>query len=261
MAQNFSMFFSIESIIVFILVMTRMIGLLITAPLFSTFPIPKQVKVGLAALCAFIIFPFIVSSASFEIPTDLIGLSILLFKELAIGVLIGFTMTLIFVAIEVGGHLLSIQMGLAIANALNPVTKQNAPIIGQFYMFAASMVFLTINGHHYFFTTICYSYNKIPIGLNFSFSSQLTEQLLVLSSSIFLIAFKIIIPIFSVLLIIIMLMGIVAKILPQMNIFMVAMPIKIYIGLALLLALLPATTVYMTNLISDMLKHIHGLFV
>ena len=235
--------------------------MLITAPIFSTFPLPRQVKIGMAALFAFIIFPFVSRIAVFSIPTDLVGLSILLTKELAIGVLIGFTISLIFVAIELGGHLLSVQMGLAVANALNPITRENTPIIGQFYMFAASIVFLTINGHHYLFTIVYDSYKSIPIGLNFDFSNLLTEQLLVFSSSIFLIAFKIVIPLFSVLLIIIMLMGIVAKILPQMNIFMVAMPVKIYIGISLMLMLMPTTTVYMSSLINTLIRDINGFFL
>lgn len=260
MSQDFSVFFSIDSIIVFLLVLTRLIGMLLTAPLFSTFPIPSVIKVGLAGLCAFITFPFVIKSAIFVIPKDLIALSVLMFKELAIGVLIGFTVSLIFTAIEIGGNILSIKMGLAVANALDPVTKQNTPIVGQFYMFTASMVFLTINGHHQLFMTVYESFNSIPIGLNFDFSNQLTPQLMLFSSSLFLIAFNIIAPIFIILLVSTILMGVVAKVLPQMNIFMVGMPLQIYIGLALILSLMPTTAVFMTNLMRDLLININGFF-
>lgn len=261
MAQDFSLFFSTESIIVFILVLTRLTGMLMTAPLFSTFPVPKEIKIGLASLSAFIMFPFVAEYAVFIMPTDLIGLSLLFFKELAIGLLIGFTVALIFVAVEIGGHILSMKMGLAMANALDPVTKQNVPIVGQFYLFMTSIVFLSINGHHKLFTTVYGSFKSIPIGLNFDFSSRLTEQLLLFSSSLFLIAFKIVIPIFSILLVVTILIGVVSKVLPQMNIFMVAMPLQIYTGLSLMLLLMPATTVYMSKLINEILINIAGFFI
>ena len=261
MEHDFSIFFSTESIIIFILVLSRLTGMLLTAPLFSTFPIPMQLKVGLGALCAFIMYPFVLqSAANFIAPKDLISLTILLCKETAVGVLIGFAMSLMFTAVEIAGQILSIQMGLAIAIALDPVTKQNVPIVGQFYLFIASIVFITLNGPHWLFTTVWDSYHSIPIGLDFSFSGEITQQLLSFASKLFLIAFSIIIPIFSVLFIKTILMGIVAKIMPQLNIFMVAMPAQIYVGLLLMLILMPSTTIYLSKLFNELLININGIF-
>lgn len=261
MEQDFSIFFSTESIIIFILVLSRLTGMLITAPLFSTFPIPPQFKLGLAALCAFIIYPFVIHSAILSAPKDLVSLGILLFKESAIGILIGFSASLLFTAVEIGGQILSQQMGLAIASALDPVTKQNVPIIGQFYLYTASIVFITLNGPHWLFSIVCESFQSIPIGTDFSFSSHISEQLLVFSAQLFFIAFSIIIPIFSVLFITTILMSIIAKILPQMNVFMVAMPAQIYIGLSLMLLLMQPTTIYMSKLFSSLLMTVKSIFI
>lgn len=261
MSQDFSIFFSIDSIIIFLLVFTRFTGMFVSAPLFSTFPIPMQIKVGLSAACAFIVYPFVAQHSHIIVPRDLIGLSILLFKELAVGILIGFTISLIFTAVEIGGQILSIQMGIAIASALDPVTNQQSPIVGQFYMFIASIVFISINGPHWLFSTVYDSFHSIPIGMDFTFSNQLTQQLLVFTGQLFLIAFSIIIPIFSVLLIKVLLMGIVSKIMPQMNVFMIAMPLQIYVGLVLMLILMPTTTEYIRNLFGELLKNINGFFV
>jgi len=258
--QDFSMFFSIESIIVFLLVFARLSGMLVTAPLFSTFPVPVQIKVTLSALCAFIMYPFVVQHASFIMPNDLIGLSILMFKEVAIGLLIGFAVSLIFTIVQIAGEMISVEMGLSMASALDPVTHQNVPIIGQFYLFMASLVFISINGHQYLFSSVYDSYKSIPIDMDFAFSSHITQQLLVFSSQIFLFAFGIIIPVYLTLFLVTVLMGIVAKIMPQMNVFMLAMPVKIYIGLGLMILMMPSTTVYLGKLFNDLLININGIF-
>lgn len=262
MEHDFSIFFSTQSIIVFILVLSRLTGMLVTAPLFSTFPIPMRLKVGLAALSAFIMYPLVLQSAgTFPEPRDLISLSILIFRETAVGLLIGFAASLIFSAVEMGGQILSIQMGLAIANALDPVTKQHVPVVGQFYLYIASIVFITLNGPQWLFSTVYDSYHSIPLGMDFSFSGRITEQLLYFGGQLFLIAFSIIIPIFAVLLIKTILMGVVSKIMPQMNIFMIAMPAQIYIGLVLVLILMPSTTIYLSKLFSELLTNLNSIFV
>jgi len=261
MVNDFSIFFSTESIIVFVLVLTRLSGMLATAPLFSTFPIPLQIKAALAGLCAFIMYPFVLQTANFGIPTDLIGLSYLLFKEMLIGVMIGFSASLIFTCVQVGGQLLSIQMGLAVARALDPVTKQNIPIIGQFYLFLASMIFISINGHQWLFSSIHESYRSIPIGLNFEFSAPLIQKLIYFFSQLFSTGFSLIMPIFEILLLVTLLMGVMAKIMPQMNIFMVAMPFKIYVGLSLVTILMPPTAAYLMRLINNTLIDLNGIFM
>lgn len=258
--KDFSIFFSIDSIIVFVLIFARMSGMLVTAPLFSTFPVPMQVKVGLSASCAFLMYPFVIQHCNFITPKDLVSLSMLMFKEVAVGVLIGFAISLIFTAIEIAGQLISVEMGLSMASALDPVTHQNVPIVGQLYLFMASLIFISINGHHYLFSTVYDSFRSIPMDMNFVFSSHITEQLLIFSSKIFLIAFSVIVPIYLILFIVTVLMGIVSKILPQMNVFMLAIPVKIYIGLSLMILLLTSTAAYISKIFGDLLINISGIF-
>jgi flagellar biosynthesis protein FliR len=261
MEKDFSIFFSTQSIIVFILVLTRVSGMLATAPLFSTYPMPAQVKAGLAAMSAFLMYPFIMQAVHFELPNNLILLSLLLLKELMIGAMIGFCASLIFTGIQIGGHILSIQIGLAISEALDPTTGQQSPIVGQFYLFIASMLFIYLNGHLWLFSTVQDSYRSIPIGFDFSFTTKITEQILYFTGQLFAIGFSTVMPIFQILLLTTLLMGVMSKIMPQMNIFMVAMPLKIYIGLALISILMTPTTTYLMGLISELLKNLHNIFV
>ncbi len=235
--------------------------MLATAPLFSTFPLPGPIKIGLAALCAFIMYPFVLQSVDFAIPTDIVMLTVLLLKELTIGIMIGFSASLIFTGIQMGGHLLSVQMGLAIAMALDPVTGVQAPIVGQLYLFIASMIFIYLNGHQWLFSTIYESFLSIPVGMNFEFAGPIIQKLIFFFSQLFVSAFSLVMPIFQILLLITILMGFIAKILPQMNIFMVAMPFKIYVGLSLMAMLLPATSVYLIHFIKGLLTDLNGIFM
>ncbi len=261
MNNDLSIFFSVESIIVFILVLTRLSGMLASAPLFSTFPIPMQIKAGLAALCAFIMYPFVMQTSAFIMPTDVISLSNLIFKELIVGIMIGFSASLIFTCIQVAGQLLSIQMGLAMATALDPVTRQQIPIIGQMFLFLTSMLFIYINGHQWLFSSIYDSYTTIPIGLDFTFAGGIIEKLIYFFSQLFGIAFSLIMPIFQIMLLVTILMGFMAKIMPQMNIFMVALPFKIYVGLSLMALLLPPISIYLMDMIRKMLTELNLIFM
>ena len=104
--------FTPANIIVFMAVFTRISGLLTSAPLFSTYPIPMQIKIWLVCFIAFIIYPFVQGHTQFMIPHDVAGLTVVMIKEFAIGYIIGFCANLVFLAAELGANMFSIQMGL-----------------------------------------------------------------------------------------------------------------------------------------------------
>lgn len=250
-----------KSIIVFILVLTRLSGMMLRAPFFSTYPIPKQAKAGMVAIITFMMYPIIMNTADFVMPQDIWSLAFMMGKELIIGSIIGFCAGLIFVSIKMAGHLLSIQMGLAVSNVLDPVTKQQSPVVGQMYIFLASIIFLGVNGHQWLFASIFDSYNIMPLGLDFQITGALVEKLVFFTSQIFTIAFGIIIPIYGILFIADISLGFISKIMPQMNIFMVALPFKIYLGIAMMLFFLPTTATYLKVLIQNLLKSISAVFI
>lgn len=261
MPQDLLTLISDKNIIIFVLVLTRISAMLSTAPFFSTFPMPMQVKAMLAALTAFCIYPFIASSAATVVPTEMLTLTILLLRELFIGVLIGFCANLIFSAVQLGGQLLSIQMGLSVSNVLDPVTQQHVPIVGQFYLFIASMMFLYISGHHYLFNGIAESYNVLPIAMSFAMKTGITEKIISMTSMIFSLSFSLVLPIYGILFITDIALGFVSKMMPQMNIFMVSLPLKIYAGLLLLMLFIPTTAVYLAQVIQSSLQSIIALFI
>lgn len=199
MMEDFFALLSPNSIILFVLIMTRIGGMLLTAPFFSTYPIPPQAKIGLLAMTAFMMYPIVATTSGFEPPTNMLALGVMMAKELFVGVTIGFCANIIFVAIQMAGHLLSIQMGLAISNVLDPITKQQVPVVGQMYLFLASMIFICINGHQWLFMSIFDSYSTIPPGLELAISGAMVERIIFYTSQIFNIAFSVIVPIYGVL--------------------------------------------------------------
>ena len=227
-----------------------------TAPLFSTYPIPRQVKIWLCAVIAFLIYPFLAVQSDIIIPTSMPVLACFLTLEFAVGFLLGYIANIVFMGVQLSGHVISTQMGLSIADALDPATGSRAPALGTLYVYIISLIFLSINADHYLFATIYQSFTSIPPGHEFVFSAAFVHQLVVIVSSLFAIAIKVVMPLFAIMFAVEVLMAVVAKAMPQMNIFMVSLPFKIIIGLILILIFLSPTVTYMTSIIEEHLNHL-----
>lgn len=257
---NLDVLFSVGNIILFMAIFTRLSGLFVSAPMFSTFPIPMQVKIWLAATIAFILFPVVQSSASFAVPNSVPALSLILFKEFLIGFVIGYCANLLFVGIELGVNTFAIQMGLSADQALNPTSGGSSPVITQAYTFLATMLFLTLGAHQWLFSALYNSFHTMPVGYVFNFSPELVGQIIIMVSQIFKIGLSIALPIFGILFITDVLLGFTSKMMPQMNIFMVSMPLKIYLGLLLSLIFMRPMAEYISVLIEQQMTHIMAIF-
>lgn len=252
--------FSPANIILFMAIVTRLSGMFASAPMFSTFPIPIQVKVWLSAVISFLIFPLIQAKIHFLTPTSVPELTIILFKEFLIGFAIGYCANVIFVAIELGANMFSIQMGLSADMALNPMSGGTSPMITQMYTWMLTMVFITLNAHQWLFSALYNSFQVMPIGFGFGFSPEIVHQIIVIVSQIFVIALKIALPIFGVLLITDVLLGFTSKVMPQMNIFMVSIPLKIYLGVLLSLMFVRPILEYLNTLLPQFMHTIMTIF-
>ncbi len=221
------------NLVLFIAIITRLSGLLSTAPFFSTYPIPRQVKIWLAATIAFVLFPIIKSSTGFVLPTAVPALMIILIKEFLIGFAIGFCANIILIGVEIGANMFSTQMGLSVSTALNPLSGSASPVLTQSYVLMAGMIFLCVDGHHLLFSSLYHSFISMPIGFQFDFSPQMIEQIVHISSQMFIVGMELVLPIFAILFMTDVLLGFTSKMMPQLNIFMVSMPLKLYLGLLL----------------------------
>jgi flagellar biosynthesis protein FliR len=234
---------NVNSILAFLLIVCRLSGMIVAAPLLGMRNIPAQTKIGLALAIALILFPL---HAAHDVPhsKDLFQFGVIVFQEVAIGLLLGFIANLTFMALQMSGEFMSTQMGLSVAHVLDPVTQSQSPLIGQFFFYFAAMLFLSLNVHHALIAGVDRSLTWIPIG-HFIGEGHLTAGVMVqrcihLGSELFMLALTAGIPITGLLLVMEITLAFVAKVMPQMNVFMVAMPLKVLFGLLIILMALPA---------------------
>ena len=257
---NLDVLFSTTNIILFMAIITRLSGLFASAPLFSTYPIPMQVKIWLAATIAFILFPIVQFNTHFTVPNSVPALTVILFKEYLIGYVIGFCANILFVGVELGVNMFAIQMGLSADQALNPTSGGNSPVITQAYTFLATMIFISLGAHQWLFSAIYNSFKTLPVGYSFTFSPELVGNIVTITSQLFNISLSIALPVFGVLFITDVLLGFTSKMMPKMNIFMVSMPLKIYLGLLLSLIFVRPMAECMSTLIERLMTQVAGIF-
>ena len=252
--------FSPANIVVYMLVFTRLTGLVQSAPFFSTLRAPVMVKFWFAAITAFIMYPIIQATKAFILPHSMPEFLVLLVIEFFVGYLIGFIANLLFDGVRIAGSILSIQMGLAMSQALDPATGVQSPEISTLYTYLATFVFLLTGAYQLLFISLFNSFNAIPMGVFPIFDTNIISSVMTLFSQMFKIGFGVALPIFSVLLTSDILLGLMSKMMPHMNVYMSAIPVKIYIGLILFLAFLSSTATYLRGVIEEYFKVIISIF-
>lgn len=222
---------------VFVMILTRITGLIVIAPIFGSRNIPAQVKIGLSTVVALIIFS-VKKMPAYQFPDNIIPFILSIVNEFIIGLVIGFAAYLIFAAVQLAGQLIDMQMGFGIVNVIDPVYGTQVPLMGTFKYFLAMMIYLVTNSHYMLFQALFQSYDLIPIN-GFKYHSSLTDFMLTLFIGMFTIALQISIPIVGALFVAEIAMGILARTVPQMNVFIVGMPAKIIVGFIIIIMLLP----------------------
>lgn len=250
-----------KNVIVFMMIFTRLTGLFAAAPFFSTFRVPNMIKLFLAALVAFLMFPAVVSSGSFIFPHTAPQLLIYILIEFFIGFLIGFILNLVFQAFAMSGSIVSIQMSLSMSEALDPASGVRTSVVSSIYTYLAILVFFIIGAHIWIFEALFLSFQRIPIASVNFLTPEFVQAIVVMASNVFQIAFALVMPIFAVLLVTDLLLGLMAKMMPQMNIFMVSLPFKIYCGLTLMVFFLLGSTRYMEDVVKQCMDAIKALFM
>ncbi len=221
--------FSSRDVVAFILVLMRVAGLFLTSPIFSSNTIPAQVKAAWTLLVAFIIFP-LVDYSSVVLPQLGVPFALAVTRELMVGFVIGLGAYLIFVGIQMAGQLIDIQMGFGLVNVVDPITSTQVSVMGQYYYMVATVVFLAVDGHHLLIRGLMQTFDVIPLG-QAHFTPALTDKMNELFSQVFFIAFKVGAPVIGALFITNLALGIIARTVPQMNVFIVGMPLNVMVGL------------------------------
>jgi flagellar biosynthetic protein FliR len=221
----------------FLVLISRIGGLLAALPVFSGRTIPVKVKLGLVLTLSLMLAPSIPMPTVSMDPMLLVGGML---SEMAIGVTIGLAVRLMFGALEVAGELLGIQMGFGAVHLFDPTTSHQTPMIAQFFTMLASLIFLSLNAHLFAMATIIHSYEAIP-AFGAHLSSHLGEEILLLSQRMFTIGMKLAAPVLITILLINVLMALLGRAVPQVQVFVLSFPITIAGGLLVLSLGMPFT--------------------
>ncbi|WP_338781933.1 flagellar biosynthetic protein FliR [Metabacillus sp. FJAT-52054] len=241
----------------FLLLFARMSAFMITLPLFSYRTIPAFHKAGFSFFLALIMYETLKPQ---ELEIDGFYFQLLL-KEVFTGLMIGFIAYLIFSGITIAGSFMDFQIGFAIANIIDPQTGTQSPLIAQLLNTLALLFMLSLNAHHMLLDGVYYSFQYIPPEtVSFSLNSEAIPEFIIKSFSLmFLIAFQMSLPIVGSLFIIDIALGIVAKTVPQMNIFVVGLPVKMLSAFILLIIVMGALFFTMEGLFETMAETMRDL--
>jgi len=222
----------------FLLLFGRLSGLFLSAPILSSRMVPGRLKVLIVAMLAFTlsyVVPLQDSVSSITTPGLFIAALVV---EFVVGYTMGFVTYVALGAIQTAGQLMDMQMGFAIVNVIDPASGTQIPLMGNLTQTIALMMYLAMNGHHYLIQALVQSYKIIPV-MGLSMNHRLLDWLTEITVYMFIIALKIAAPLVIAVLTTDIAMGFIARTVPQMNVFMVGMPLKIVLGLGALLVMFP----------------------
>ncbi len=248
------MTYTIESFEIFLLILVRITGFIYTAPFFSLTNVPFRVKTGLSIFMAAILF-FMVPYDQPEY-TGIIGFSILVVTEALAGAIMGLFANIASQIVSFAGQLIDMEIGFSMVNIFDPVTHTQTTITANLYTYLVLLMMIITDLHHFFIRAIIDSFQVIGIGevaINPSIY-QLMEQFI---TNYFIIGFRIVLPIFAAILIVNTILAILVKIAPQMNMFVIGVQIKIFVGLfvlAMIIELIPAVSDFIFEEMVTMLK-------
>jgi len=215
----------------YLLVLLRISILLFMFPIFSSNVFPNRLKIGFALVVSLLFYSVVEVDVS-RFPMSVIATGLLIIAEALIGLTLGLCLRMFFGSVQLAGQIIGFQMGFAMINVLDPQTGSNVSIMDQLGYWVCVIVFLLFNGHHIMFLAVIDSFKLVPIGF-FMMQEAMLAKMLDLGAQLFLLAIKIGAPVIASLAFVSVGFGLMAKFSPQMNVMIVAFPLKIIAGLLL----------------------------
>jgi flagellar biosynthetic protein FliR len=240
---------------VFLLLLTRVSGIFVISPFLGSLNIPVYIRAGASFFFALVVYPVIDGFTDIQAPATAVGYTAAVLSELFIGWLIGFVAYISFAAINMAGKVMDMQVGFSIVNVMDPTSGQQIPLIGSFLYNLGLIIFLVTNGHYMIIKALFESFQLIPI-LGIDVSLALPQLIADFTAGIFLTGMKIAMPVTFAILLTNVGLGILARTMPQLNIFVVGIPLQIVIGLFMLMMVLPFYVLFLDVVFNEMYGNI-----
>ena len=222
--------YKVEQIQFSFLMLVRIVAMIQTFPVFGSRNVPWQIKIGLSLFLTVILFP-LVQPRIIELPNNILPYAMLIMKEALVGLVIGFVASLVFTAISIAGAMIDMQVGFAMARSIDPLTGVGTTVLGNFQVFLFTLIFLALQGHQFLIIALARSFVKIPVAAAVLPYGKLANIVTYLISNIFDVSVRLAAPVVIFVLLISVASGILSRTLPQMNLFVVALPAKIAVSI------------------------------
>lgn len=221
-----------REVIFFMLVLSRVAGIFAAMPVFGGKSVPARIKMIIILMITLVSFPTLSVSIP-QMPSDAFSLALLALTELMVGLTLAFITQIIFAAVEFSGQIIGMQMGLTISSIIDPSRGTQTQIMSVVQTLFATLMFLSLNIHHIFIRAIIDSFRVIPLG-GWRLSGELVNFLVMSTADVFIIGIRLAAPVMVALLLTSVALGIMARAFPQMNIFMISLPLNVGLGLIVL---------------------------
>lgn len=243
----------------FLLVLARLSAAIVAAPILGARAVPPQTKIGLALLLSLIVVPLQGQQLT-AIPTNLFVFVSLVGSEVLVGIALGIGISLVFSAMEMGASLISVQMGFGIGGIFDPLSGAQTGAIEQFYRVFVTLIFFAMNGHYLVIRGLIQTFQAVPAGTA-DLSLIAGGRVVPFFGSLFAASVQVALPAMAALLLTDLALALVGRTVPQLNILVVGFPVKIGVGLVILAASMPLTTLFISGVFGRALVDVNRLLV
>ena len=239
-----------------LLILARVAAIFFVAPVFDNRSLPNLFRIGFALVLSLVLFP-LVDTGEWEIRSSFL-MVVYLGKEILVGMILGMAIDFIFGAVRLAGQIVGFQMGLGIVAVIDPFTSSRSSVVTQLYDFLAILFFFSFDAHHLIIRAMAESYHYIPFG-GLELSGSLLTQIIQMSGRMFVLAVKISVPVLAVNFFVSMGLALLARTVPQMNVFILGFPLKIGVGLIAVGLSASFFGILLRKVFLDSEAQIHGL--
>ena len=211
----------------FLLILARISSFFVATPFFSTKSIPKLVKVTIILVVTIIAYNVVPPQDVY--PSSGLEFGFMLFRDALIGLVLGYGVNIVFLGIQSAGDFIDLFAGLQMSSTYDPITGTNGTFYSNVYNWIATIIFLNMNGHHYLITGIVNSFLFIPVGEVSLIQIDLNTIALMITKT-FYISVQLGFPIAVILFMIDVILGAISRVVPQINVFVLGMPVKLVVS-------------------------------
>lgn len=225
--------FSIYDLEYFLLIFTRVSCFVFIAPFFGMNNTPARIRIGISFFTSMLLYTSLTPADAVSYDSVL-GFAVIIMKEAITGLLIGFGANICTSIVNFAGSVVDMETGLSMVTLMDPTTRENTSITGVFYQYVFMMLLIATGMYRYLFGALADTFILIPVNGAIFRSDSLLQSMTVFLGEYIIIGFRIVLPVFCVILLLNAILGVLAKVSPQMNMFSVGIQLKILVGISVM---------------------------